>query len=80
MLASQLFEAIADKVKKEKLPMTDKEKEAELEKAMHKAEDAVLELEQEAEGAAAKGFLGGAQGWGLIALGILVLALLIFYR
>ncbi len=83
-LASKLFEAVGDKVKKEKLPMPDPkanvEQETELEQAMNKAEGAVMELEQEAEQAAAKGFLGGAQGWGLIALGILVLALLIFYR
>nr|WP_321444746.1 hypothetical protein [uncultured Cohaesibacter sp.] len=83
-LASKLFEAVGEKVKKETLPMPDPkanvEQETELEQAMQKVEAPAIELEQEAEQAAAKGFLGGAQGWGLIALGILVLALLIFYR
>ncbi|MCT4657229.1 MAG: SRPBCC domain-containing protein [Cohaesibacter sp.] len=47
------------------------------EEALHKAEDAVMELEQEAETAAAKGFWGGAQMWGWIALAAIVLLLMV---
>ena len=61
-------------------PILEKDQDTQLEKALHKAEDAVLELEHEAEEAAATGFLGGAQMWGLIALGLLIVVLLIFFR
>lgn len=60
--------------------MADKGNDTEFEKALHKAEDAVMELEHEAEEAAAKGFLGGAQMWGILALGVLIVILLIFFR
>jgi len=51
-----------------------------LEDALHEAGNAAVELEQEAEEAAAKGLLGGAQMWGWIALALLVLMLLSFAR
>ena len=51
-----------------------------LEDALHEAENAAIELEQEAEEAAAKGLLGGAEMWGLIALAALALGLLVFAR
>ena len=79
-LISTFFKAIAENGQNEEIEMTDKENDMEFEKVLHSAEDAVLELEHEAEEAAAKGFLGGAQMWGIIALGIVIVILLIFFR
>ncbi|WP_119309680.1 hypothetical protein [Cohaesibacter haloalkalitolerans] len=51
----------------------------ELDEVLNEAKNAVEELEVEAESAAAKGFLGGAQMWAWIALAILVILLLVLY-
>ena len=75
---SRLLDQIADNLAKEQRHMSDRK--SDLEDVVSKAEDAVVELEQEAEEAAAKGFLGGPQMWGWIALGILIVILIIFFR
>ena len=46
-------------------------------RALHDLEDAAIELEHEAEVAAAKGFFGGAQMWGWLALAVIVIILLV---
>ncbi len=51
-----------------------------LEDALHEAKNAAVELEHEAEEAAAKGLFGGAQMWGWIALALVAIILLIFAR
>nr|WP_321457269.1 hypothetical protein [uncultured Cohaesibacter sp.] len=51
----------------------------EFDDVLNEAKNPVEKLEVEAEGAAAKGFLGGAQSWALIGLGIIIVVLLIFY-
>jgi carbon monoxide dehydrogenase subunit G len=45
----------------------------------HEVEEVIKIAEERAEGAAARGFLGGPQMWGLIALAAIVVVLLIFY-
>ncbi len=45
----------------------------------HEVEEVIKIAEERAEGAAARGFLGGPQMWGLIALAALIVILLIFY-
>ncbi len=45
----------------------------------HEVEEVIKIAEERAEGAAARGFLGGPQMWGLIALAVLIVILLIFY-
>lgn len=75
---TQLFDNVVDRLKQESAESSI------LPKAepgiLSRAEDAVIELEHEAEEAAARGFLGGAVSWGWIALAILVLLLLIFFE
>ncbi len=75
---TQLLDQVADNLAKEQRHMSDHK--SDLEDVVSKAEDAVVELEHEAEEAAAKGFLGGPQMWGWIALGILIVVLLIFFK
>lgn len=57
--------------------MSNKKDKSEFDHALHSMEDAAIELEQEAETAAAKGFLGGAQMWGWLALGAVIVLLII---
>ncbi len=45
----------------------------------HEVEEVIKIAEERAEGAAARGFLGGPQMWGLIALAAIIVVLLIFY-
>ena len=45
----------------------------------HEVEEVIKIAEERAEGAAARGFLGGPQMWGLIALAAVVVVILIFY-
>ncbi len=45
----------------------------------HEVEEVIKIAEERAEGAAARGFLGGPQMWGLIALAAVIVILLIFY-
>ncbi|SNY93531.1 Carbon monoxide dehydrogenase subunit G [Cohaesibacter sp. ES.047] len=75
---TELLEEVADNMDKEQRPMTDQK--SDLEEAVSKAEDAVTELEQEAEEAAVKGVWGGPQMWGWIALAVVIVVLLIFFR
>ncbi len=49
-----------------------------LARAEHAVEDAARDVEERAEVAAGKGFLGGPYVWGLIALAVVIVALLIF--
>ncbi len=46
----------------------------------HEVEEVIKIAEERAEGAAARGFLGGPQMWGLIALGVLIVIILIFFH
>ncbi|WP_316859462.1 hypothetical protein [uncultured Cohaesibacter sp.] len=52
----------------------------EFEDVLHEAENPVVELEQEAEQAAARGVFGGTEMWGLIALAVVIVFLLVFFR
>ena len=45
----------------------------------HEVEEVIKIAEERAEGAAARGFLGGPQMWGLIALAAIIVVILIFY-
>jgi hypothetical protein len=45
----------------------------------HEVEEVIKIAEERAEGAAARGFLGGPQMWGLIALAAVIVVILIFY-
>ena len=45
----------------------------------HEVEEVIKIAEERAEVAAARGFLGGPQMWGLIALAVVVVVILIFY-
>ena len=69
-MADQFFGAFAEKV-------GSMDEFAEVE---HKVEAAVTEVEERAEVAAARGFLGGAQMWALIALAVVIVVMLIFFR
>ena len=46
----------------------------------HEVEEVIKIAEERAEGAAARGFLGGPQMWGLIALAVIIVGILIFYH
>ena len=46
----------------------------------HEVEEVIKIAEERAEGAAARDFLGGPQMWGLIALAVLIVVLLVFFR
>ena len=72
---THLFENIVDQLKNDP-DKTDVKDEG----LLAKAEDAVVEMEHEAEEAAATGFLGGAQMWGWIAFGILILVLIFVFE
>jgi len=50
------------------------------EQVEHEVEEAVKVVEERTEEAAVRGFLGGPQMWGLIALAIVIVIILIFYR
>ena len=45
----------------------------------HEVEEVIKIAEERAEGAAARGFLGGPQMWGLLALAAIIVILLVFY-
>lgn len=51
-----------------------------VENAAHSIAEVAHEAEEEAEEAAVRGFLGGPQMWGLIALAIVIIGILIFFR
>ena len=68
-MADQFFAAFAKKV-------GDEDGFARVE---HEVEEVIKIAEERAEGAAARDFLGGPQMWGLIALGVLVVILLVFF-
>ncbi|WP_373237045.1 SRPBCC domain-containing protein [Cohaesibacter celericrescens] len=76
--ASEIFDNVADTLQPKDKAMT--KTDSKLDDAINKTENAVVELELEAEEAAATGFLGGAQMWGWIAVAILALVLLVFFR
>ena len=68
-MADQFFAAFADKVgSQDAFTLVE-----------HEVEEVIKVAEERAEGAAARGFLGGPQMWGLIALAVLIVILLIFY-
>ncbi len=46
----------------------------------HEVEEAVHVVEERAEEAAVRGFLGGPQMWGLIALAIVIIIIILFFR
>ncbi len=69
-MADQFFAAFADKVGSE-------DGFAAVE---HRVEEVVKIAEERTEEAAARGFLGGAQMWGLIALAIVIIVILVFFR
>jgi carbon monoxide dehydrogenase subunit G len=46
----------------------------------HEVEEVIKIAEERAEGAAARNVLGGPQMWGLIALAVLIVVLLVFFR
>ena len=65
----QFFAAVADKVaSQDTFALVE-----------HEVEEVIKVAEERAEGAAARGFLGGPQMWGLIALAVVIVILLIFY-
>jgi hypothetical protein len=68
-MADQFFAAFAEKVASE-------DGFAAVE---HEVEEVIKIAEERAEGAAARGFLGGPEMWGLIALAVVIVALLIFF-
>ncbi len=69
-MADQFFAAFADKVGGEDA----------FEQVEHEVEEAIKVAEERTEEAAIRGFLGGPQMWGLIALAVLIVILLIFFR
>ena len=77
-LNTEVFENAIALLQDEEAEMADEK--SQLDEVIQNAEDAVMELEHEAEEAAASGFLGGAQMWGWIALGVIVLILIVFFR
>ncbi len=68
-MADQFFTAFAEKVSSE-------DGFAAVE---HEVEEVIKIAEERAEGAAARDFLGGPQMWGLVALGVLIVILLVFF-
>lgn len=68
-MADQFFASFADKVASEDG----------FTRVEHEVEEVIKVAEERAEGAAARGFLGGPQMWGLIALAVVIIILLIFY-
>ncbi len=68
-MADQFFSAFADKVGSED-GFTHLE---------HEVEEVIKIAEERTEGAAIRGFLGGPQMWGLIALAVIIVIILIFY-
>ncbi|HAT86070.1 SRPBCC domain-containing protein [Cohaesibacter gelatinilyticus] len=72
-----LTDRFADKLRHHAgVNMTDKKAHENFGETLHSLEDAAMELENEAEIAAGKGVLGGAQMWGWIALALVVLILI----
>ena len=69
-MADQFFAKFADRVSTEDA----------FEQIEHEVEEAVKVVEERTEEAAVRGFLGGPQMWGLIALAIVIVIILIFYR
>jgi hypothetical protein len=51
-----------------------------VEEAAHRVAEAAHEAEERAEGAAIRGFLGGPQMWGLLALIVVILLIVLFTR
>ena len=69
-MADQFFAAFADNVGGEDA----------FAQVEHEVEEAVKVVEERAEEAAARGFLGGPQMWGLLALAVVIVIILIFFR
>ena len=69
-MADQFFAAFAQKVGSEDA----------FTQVEHEVEEVIKIAEERAEGAAARNFLGGPQMWGLIALAIVIVVILIFFR
>ena len=69
-MADQFFAAFAEKVGSEDA----------FTQVEHEVEEVIKIAEERAEGAAARNFLGGPQMWGLIALAIIIVVILIFFR
>jgi carbon monoxide dehydrogenase subunit G len=69
-MADQFFAKFADQVSTDDA----------FEQVEHEVEEAVKVVEERTEEAAVRGFLGGPQMWGLIALAIVIVIILIFYR
>ena len=69
-MADQFFAAFAKKVGSEDA----------FTQVEHEVEEVIKIAEERAEGAAARNFLGGPQMWGLIALAIVIVVILIFFR
>ncbi len=69
-MADQFFAAFADKVVSEDG----------FARVEHEVEEVIKIAEERAEGAAARGFLGGPQMWGLIVFAVIIVGILIFYH
>lgn len=69
-MADQFFATFADRVASEDG----------FTRVEHEVEEVIKIAEARAEGAAARGFLGGPQMWGLIALAAVIVVILIFFR
>jgi carbon monoxide dehydrogenase subunit G len=69
-MADQFFAALADKVVSEDG----------FTRVEHEVEEVIKIAEERAEGAAVRGFLGGPQMWGLLALAAVIIVMLIFFR
>ncbi len=69
-MADQFFAAFTDKVSSEDG----------FTRVEHEVEEVIKIAEERAEGAAASGFLGGPQMWGLIALAAIIVVILIFFH
>ena len=69
-MADQFFSAFADKVSSQDG----------FARVEHEVEEVIKIAEERAEGAAARGFLGGPQMWGLIVFAVIIVGILIFYH
>ena len=84
-MADQFFRTFAERVGGAPVEEAADEKETLVERAEHAVEGAAHEVadiaheaEERVEGAAARGWLGGPQMWGLLALAVVVIAIIIF--
>lgn len=80
-MADQFFKAFVERVGKESmLERAEHAVEHVAEEAVHEVSHAAHEAEERVEEAAARGWLGGPQMWGLLVLAAVIVAIIILYR